>query len=89
VPRPSKLETIKFLTLNEINRLFSVIQDKRDKAIFLLGYWHGLRASEIGLLNVQDLDFQKQRIMVHRLKGSLSGVHLMQPDEARLFKDAK
>ncbi len=82
MPRQSKLETIKFLTLDETARLFGMISDKRDKAIFLIGYRHGLRASEIGLLNIQDLDFERQRIMIHRLKGSHSGVHPLQPDEA-------
>ena len=86
MPRTSKLETIKFLTVDEITRLLGVISDKRDKAIFLIAYRHGLRASEIGLLQIQDLDFQKQRIMIHRLKGSLSGVHPLQPDEARILK---
>lgn len=84
--RSKKSETIKFLTLDEIARLLGAISDKRDKAIFLMAYRHGLRASEIGLLNVQDLDFQKQRVMIHRLKGSLSGVHPLQPDEARILK---
>lgn len=86
MPRAQKSETIKFLTLDETARLFGAIADKRDKVIFLVGYRHGLRASEIGLLNVQDLDFERQRIMIHRLKGSLSGVHPLQPDEARIIK---
>ena len=49
-------------------------------------YRHGLRASEIGLLQTQDFDFQKQRVMIHRLKGSHSGVHPLQPDESRIIK---
>jgi len=81
-----KTETNKFSTLNEIQRLLDVISGKRDKAIFLTAYRHGLRASEIGLLQIQDLDFERQRIMIHRLKGSHSGVHPLQPDEARILK---
>jgi site-specific recombinase XerD len=84
--RSQKSETIKFLTLDETQRLLSVIQNKRDKAIFLTAYRHGLRASEIGLLHLQDFDFQKQRVMIHRLKGSLSGVHPLQADESRILK---
>ncbi len=57
-----KTETIKFLTLDEIQRLLGIISDKRDKAIFLIGYRHGLRASEIGLLQIQDLDCCKFKI---------------------------
>jgi site-specific recombinase XerD len=62
------------------------ITDKRDKAIFLVAYRHGLRASEVGLLRVDDLDLKRLRIMLHRLKGSLSGEHLLQADEARALK---
>ena len=84
--RARRTETIKFLTLDETKRLFSVIADKRDKAIFLLAYRHGLRASEVGLLKESDLDFKKLRVMLHRLKGSLSGEHPLQADEARVLK---
>jgi type 1 fimbriae regulatory protein FimB len=81
-----RTETIKFLTPDETKRLFQWITDKRDKAIFLIAYRHGLRASEVGLLRVDDLDLKRLRIMLHRLKGSLSGEHPLQTDEARALK---
>ncbi len=84
--RAHRSETIKFLTLDETRRLFACITDKRDKAIFLLAYRHGLRASEIGLLRVSDLDLRRLRVMLYRLKGSLSGEHPLQADEARSLK---
>jgi type 1 fimbriae regulatory protein FimB len=84
--RARRAETIKFLTLDETRRLFAAIADKRDKAIFLTAYRHGLRASEVGLLRVSDLDFQRLRLLLHRLKGSLSGEHPLQADEARALK---
>jgi type 1 fimbriae regulatory protein FimB len=86
VARARRSETIKFLTLDETRRLFAGISEKRDKAIFLLAYRHGLRASEIGLLRVSDLDLKRLRVMLHRLKGSLSGEHPLQADEARALK---
>lgn len=81
--RARRTETIKFLTLDETKRLFSRITDKRDKALFLTAYRHGLRAGEVGLLRVEDLNLKRLKIMLHRLKGSLSGEHPLQPDEAR------
>lgn len=72
--------TIHFLTQDELRRLFKVIRSKRDKAIFLVAYRHGLRASEIGLLQRADVDAKQGRISIHRLKGSISGVYPMQPD---------
>ena len=35
----------------------------------------GLRASEVGLLRVEDIELKALRIMVHHLKGSHSGAH--------------
>lgn len=84
--RAKRTQTIKFLTLDETQRLFAVIKDRRDRAIFLIAYRHGLRASEVGLLQTGDLDFKKLRVMVHRLKGSLSGEHPLQPDEQKALR---
>ncbi|MGH7029121.1 MAG: tyrosine-type recombinase/integrase [Stellaceae bacterium] len=75
---------MRFLTLDELARLLAVMRgNPRDPALFLIAYRHGLRASEVGLLRIEDLDFRALRPRVHRLKGSYSGVHPMQPDEAK------
>ena len=85
--RRSPTQTIRFLTLDETARLFRAIgPHRRDRALFLIAYRHGLRASEVGLLRVEDLDLKTLRIMVHRLKGSRSGAHPLQPDEAKALK---
>lgn len=82
-------ETIKFLTFDELKGLFNVIKaqgKKRDRALFLLAYRHGLRVSEVGKLHKTDVDFKQLRLMCHRLKGSYSGQHTMEPDEVRILK---
>jgi len=85
--RRAPTETIRFLTLDETARLFRAIgAHRRDRALFLVAYRHGLRASEVGLLRVEDLDLNSLRIMVHRLKSSHSGAHPLQPDEAKALK---
>lgn len=84
-----KKSSIEFLTEGELKKLFAVIVkegNKRDRALFLTGYRHGLRASEIKLLQVSDIDFEKMRLNARRLKGSYSGVNSLQPDEARVLK---
>lgn len=83
---PSRTRTIRFLRPEELKALLAVIDDKRNKAIFLVAYRHGLRASEIGLLRTTDLDLKGLRLMVHRLKGSHSGEHPLQSDEVRVLK---
>jgi site-specific recombinase XerD len=78
--------TIHFLTQDELRRLFKVIRSKRDKAIFLVAYRHGLRASEIGLLQRADVDAKQGRNSIHRLKGSLAAVYPMQPDVLKAIR---
>jgi integrase len=46
----------------------------RDWAMILIGYRHGLRASEICSLSFDDLDLKNGLISVQRLKGSLKTV---------------
>jgi integrase len=70
--RRPKLET-KYLTEDELDRLFQVIASPRDKAIFRVAYHRGLRASEVGKLQLSDYRPDSQRLYVTRLKGSLSG----------------
>ncbi len=82
--KPSRIPT--FLTQDEVKQLFAAIKDKRDRALFLVAYRHGLRASEVGLLARSDVDFKTARITIHRTKGSLSGVHPMQPDELKALR---
>ena len=90
-------ETIHYLTATQMRVLLGYIasapvyrngpkQNKRDFALFLIAYRHGLRASEVGLLRVADLDLTHHRIKIHRLKKSLSGEHPMQPDEVKAIK---
>jgi site-specific recombinase XerD len=84
--RPERTEKIKFLTPAETLRLFSVMESKRDRAIFLIAYRHGLRASEVGHLRSTDLDLTRMRIRLYRLKGSHGGEHPLQPDEVKAIK---
>jgi site-specific recombinase XerD len=51
-----------------------------------VAYRHGLRASEIGLLQRSDVDVKQGRISIHRLKGSISAVYPMQPDVLKAIR---
>src|SRR5262245_46205601 len=84
--RRQEQRTIHFLTQDELRQLFKAIHSKRDKAIFLVAYRHGLRASEIGLLQRADVDAKQGRISIHRLKGSISGMYPMQPDVLKAIR---
>jgi len=77
---------IKYLSQDELKRLFATITNKRDKAIFLLAYRHGLRASEVGMLKVEDINFNNWRISIARLQNSQGGEYLMQADEIKVLR---
>jgi integrase len=61
-----------FLTQDGVRRLFAVISGKRDRALFQLAYHHGLRASEVSLLQRQDIHDRQGRIYIPCVKGSIS-----------------
>lgn len=82
----TKIRTIKYLSQDELKRLFKAIGSKRDRAIFLVAYRHGLRASEVGMIRMEDVNLAQGRIRIERLKNSLGGEHPLQPDEMRVLK---
>lgn len=95
----SNVNTIKYLTQDELKRLFQVIETakpakhqmkvsftKRNLAIFLVAYRHGLRVSEVGMLKLEDVNADHGRIFCHREKGSLSGEYPMQADEIKAIR---
>ena len=53
-----------------IENFFSVIDDLRDRAIFLNIYGSGLRVSEIVNLRVQDVDSKSMRLLIRHAKGN-------------------
>jgi type 1 fimbriae regulatory protein FimB len=79
-------KTIKYLTLEEIEALFTAISDPRDRAIFRVAYHRGLRASEVGLLELSDFRPAASRLMVHRCKGSNGGEFPLAEVEARSLR---
>lgn len=66
--------------------MFRVITRKRDRALFLVAYRHGLRASEVGLLQVDDVNFAQQRLTIHRVKRFLPGIYPLRTDEVTALK---
>lgn len=88
MPRPNKKPPV-YLEEDELQKLLSVIKktdNARDYALYLVAYNHGLRASEIGLLEVDHINFKTSHIKIQRLKGSNSGEYLMRPEVAKALK---
>jgi len=61
------------LTRKEILSVLKIakFQSKRNHAMILLAFKHGLRASEVCALKVSDIDLKNGIITIRRLKGSL------------------
>ncbi|HEY1896728.1 MAG TPA: tyrosine-type recombinase/integrase [Terracidiphilus sp.] len=81
---------IVYMTVPEKDRFFSAIRDVRDRAIFRLLYHHGLRAGEIGKLEMTDFRqgsaLNLDRLYIHRLKGSISGEAAVVPIAAQALR---
>jgi site-specific recombinase XerD len=90
--RAGKKSAPAFLQTEELERLFKAINSSgrptlvRDRAIFRLAYHAGLRASEVGGLEMRDYNARTERMFVHRLKGSNSGDHHLCREESRALR---
>ena len=76
-----RLDESMYMEQEEKDAFFDAITSKRDTAIFRVVYHRGLRAHEVGLLQLSD--FRKDKLQVHRGKGSLSGWHSLTRAEMR------
>jgi len=84
--RKAGSEAPKGLTPVQLEAFFAVIDDKRDAAMFRVMYCKGLRASEVGLLDMRDWDDKAAILYVHRLKGSRSAPFPMHDRELRCLR---
>lgn len=89
----SNINTIKYLMQDELKRLFQVIENsktisfaKRNLAIFLIAYRHGLRVSEVGMLRLEDVNTDHGRIFCHRAKNGISGEYPMDMPEIKAMR---
>ena len=71
-----------YLTEDQVAALFDAMgDDVRSQAIFHVIYHRGLRASEVGLLQLDDYRRDAGRLFVRRLKGSRGGEYHLLPAE--------
>ena len=75
-----------FLQAEEVERLFKVIKSPRDRALFRITYHAGLRASEVGVLEMRDYDPRTERMNFRRLKGSRAGIHRLVREEVKVLR---
>jgi site-specific recombinase XerD len=70
LPRPKKqLVLPKVLGESEVQKLFTVTDNIKHRAMLMLGYGCGLRVSEIVGLTIRNIDKSRMMILVERAKG--------------------
>lgn len=91
--RKRKKSEVKYLTEPEIDLLLSAMRDNlkpwfraRDYAMFLVCYQRGLRASELGNLQLADYLARDDRLIIRRLKGSKGGEYHLTKREVNALK---
>jgi Phage integrase family/Resolvase, N terminal domain len=80
-----------YLTTAEIERLMAAARKSsrhghRDATMILIGYRHGLRASELCDLQWSQVELATSRLHVRRAKNGSPSVHPMQGDEIRALR---
>jgi integrase len=85
------VRTREYLTEREIERLMAAARAKsrwghRDATMILIGYRHGLRASELCDLQWSQVELNTGRLHVRRAKSGSPSVHPMQGDEIRALR---
>lgn len=84
--KPCKADTLKYWTEQQVSQFFSHIDDPRDLAMFRVIYHRGLRASEVGRIQLQDYQVSRDRLRFSRLKGSHGGEYHLTSHEVRALK---
>lgn len=79
--------TIKYLSQEQVARLFAVIEKPRDRALFATIYHYGLRVTEATLLRLEDIDLERARIRIQRVKSGLGGERPLFSNTAQLIRE--
>ena len=87
----SLVRTREYLTGREVERLMSAARKgsrwgHRDATMILIGYRHGLRASELCDLQWSQVELSTGRLHVRRAKNGSPSVHPTQGDEIRALR---
>ncbi len=79
------LQTIKYLSPDEVKKLFKKIEGNRDKALFYLMYLYGLRCSEAVRLTMQDLRMNDDRVFIRASKNGISRENILDKTAKKLL----
>jgi integrase len=89
-----ELRTREYLTPSEVERLIDAAgasgrYGRRDHALLLLMFRHGLRVSEAVLMQWEQVDFKAYLLHVNRLKNGVPSTHPLRGPEVRALRQLK
>jgi len=89
----SELRPREHLTEREVEKLIGAAKGNRhgarDSCMLLIGYRHGLRASELCELQWSDVEFESATLHIRRAKGGTTTTHPLLGDEMRALRVLK
>lgn len=89
----SELRPREHLTEREVEKLIAAAKGNRygarDSCMLLVGYRHGLRASELCELQWSDVEFESATLHIRRAKGGTTTTHPLLGDEMRALRVLK
>jgi integrase len=71
------MHIIKYLTKKEVKHIISKINSVRDKTMFSLMYYYGLRCTELKLLKLENLDLDADKLYILAVKNGISGQYFI------------
>ena len=87
VPRPKRERRLPVvLSRAEVQRLFAVITNLKQRALFMVAYDAGLRLSELLSLRVEDIDSQRMVIRIRQGKGKKDRYARLTPGLLQLLR---
>ena len=89
----SELRPREHLTEREVGKLIEAAKGNRhgarDSTMILIGFRHGLRASELCELQWADVEFESATLHIRRAKGGVPATHPLLGDELRALRVLK
>jgi len=88
IPRHRKIRKFPdILTQEEIQTLFGVCDNLRDKCILMTLYGAGIRLSEVASLKVSDIDSNKMQLFIRNGKGAKDRYALLSQSNLEILRD--
>ena len=76
----------RYFTQPQLRAFFARVDGSRDQALFTVIYHYGLRVGEVTLLQRGDVDLERGRVVIKRLKGGAWREHPLWPATERVLR---